>query len=141
MENHEGAISILLVDDNLTFVGIARRFLEAQDDIVVISAVDGGDEALERALELKPDIILIDITSSSLPGGLNFIPRLREALPGVGIIALTLLGTDGYRRAALEAGVDEFVPKANMGADLLSAIRRTSQIRQAHQRKSRVVQT
>ncbi len=133
MENHEGAISILLVDDNHTFVGIAKRLLEAQEDIVVVGTVDGGEEALERVLELKPDVILIDITLPSLPGGLNFIPRLRATLPGVGIIALTLLGTDGYRRAALEAGVDEFVPKANMGADLLSAIRRISRIYHARE--------
>jgi DNA-binding NarL/FixJ family response regulator len=60
----------------------------------------------------------------NLPGGLKFIPRLRTALPDVGIIALTLIGIGGYRQAALEAGVDDLIPKAAMGADLLPAIRR-----------------
>ena len=125
--------SVLLVDDNLTFQGIVTRFLAAQDDVLVIGAVRGGEEALTQVRELKPDIVLVDITLPNLSGGLRFIPRLRAVLPDVGIIALTLLGTDGCRRAALEAGVDEFVPKVNMGADLLAAIRRVRRVRQVQE--------
>ncbi|MDY7079721.1 MAG: response regulator transcription factor [Chloroflexota bacterium] len=127
MSNNVGPISVLLVDDNITFLGIATRLLEVQEDVVVVGTVQGGKDALTQAQNLEPDIILVDIAMPNLPGGSKFIPRLRAALPGVGIIALTLLGTDGYRQAALEAGADEFIPKASMGADLLSAIRRVRQ--------------
>ncbi len=123
-------ISVLLVDDNLTFLRIVMRFLDAHDDVVVIGMVRNGDEVLGRVRDLKPDVILIDIAMPDLPGGLEFISRLRAALPGVGIIALTLMGTDGYRRAALEAGVDDFVPKVAVGADLLPAIRRIGKVSQ-----------
>jgi two-component system response regulator DesR len=125
--NKPSRTSVLLVDDNLTFLRIVTRFLEAHDDIVVVGAVGGGEEALTQVRDLEPDIVLIDIAMPNLMGGLQFIPRLRAALPGVGVIALTLIGTDGYRQAALEAGADDFVPKAAMGADLLSAIRRVKQ--------------
>ena len=117
------AISILLVDENLTFLRIVMRFLDAHDDIMVVGIVSDGEEALVQVQDLEPDVILVDTAMSGLQGGLSFISRLRAALPQVGIIALTLIGTDGYRRAALEAGADDFVPKAAMGADLLSAIR------------------
>ena len=86
----------------------------------VIGIVREGDEILAQVLNLRPDIVLIDVSMPSLPG-LEVIPRLRSALPEMGIIALALLGTDGYRQAVLEAGVDDFVPKAAMGADLLPA--------------------
>ena len=122
--NNMNPISVLLVDDNLTFLRIATRFLDAHDDVTVVGAVCEGEEALTQVQDLEPDIVLIDTAMPNLIGELSFISRLRAALPSVGIIALTLIGTDGYRQAALEAGVDEFVPKAAMGTDLLSAIRR-----------------
>jgi two-component system response regulator NreC len=125
--NNKNPTSVLLVDESLTFLRIAMRFLDMHDDIVVGGAVRGGEEALAQVQDLEPDVVLIDITMPDLLGGLKFIPRLRAALPGVGIIALTLIGTDGYRQAALEAGADDFVPKAAMGADLLLAIRRVGQ--------------
>jgi two-component system response regulator NreC len=137
--DNTGAISILLVDDNLTFLRIATRFLDAIDDVVVVGTVSDGDAALAQAQALKPDVVLVDIAMSSLQGGLKFIPQLRAALPKVGIIALTLIGTDGYRQAALEAGADDFVPKAAMGADLLSAIRRVRQTAQRWQKTTRAV--
>jgi two-component system response regulator NreC len=126
----KGPISVLLVDDNLTFLRIATRFLDAYDDVVVVGTVSEGETALAQAQALQPDVVLVDTAMSSLQGGLKFIPQLREVLPRVGIIALTLIGTDGYRQAALEAGADDFVPKAAMGADLLSAIRRVKQTAQ-----------
>jgi len=63
-----------------------------------------------------------------MPGlsGLETIPRLRAMLPEVSIIALTLLDAKVYRQAALAAGADDFVPKANLSTDLLPAIRRVA---------------
>jgi DNA-binding NarL/FixJ family response regulator len=126
----DSPISVLMVDDNLTFLRIATRFLDACDDVVVVGTVSEGEIALVQAQVLQPDVVLVDTAMSSLQGGLKFIPQLRAVLPRVGIIALTLIGTDGYRQAALEAGADDFVPKAALGADLLSAIRRVKQTAQ-----------
>jgi two-component system response regulator NreC len=132
-------VSVLLVDDNLTFLRIATRFLDAHDDVVVVGTVSEGETALAQAQALQPDVVLVDTAMSSLQGGLKFIPQLRAVLPSVGIIALTLIGTDGYRQAALEAGADDFVPKAAMGADLLSAIRRVRQTAQLGKQAARPV--
>jgi DNA-binding NarL/FixJ family response regulator len=125
--NKRNPTSVLLVDQNLTFLRFAMRFLNLHDDIVVVGAVSEGEQALAQVRNLEPDVVLIDVAMPNLLGGFRFIPRLRAALPGVGIIALTLIGTDGYRQAVLEAGVDDFVPKAAMGSDLLLAIRRVGQ--------------
>jgi DNA-binding NarL/FixJ family response regulator len=117
-------ISVLLVDNNPVFLRVAARFLETHAEVVVVGTAAGGEEALTRAQELQPQVILLDLAMPDLPG-LQAIPRLREMLPDMGIIALTMLDTDGYRRAALAAGADEFVPKAAMHTDLLPSIRRS----------------
>jgi DNA-binding NarL/FixJ family response regulator len=105
---------------------IATRFLQEHDDVVVVGTAGGGEEALTLAQDLQPDIVLMDLAMPGL-SGLATIPLLQVMLPEVGIIALTVLDTNGYRQAALAAGADDFVPKANLDTDLLSAIRRVAQ--------------
>ena len=61
------------------------------------------------------------------PAGLETIPRLRKVLPGVGIIAATLLRGNACRQAALVAGVDDLVRKTELVSELLPAIRRVTQ--------------
>ena len=117
-------ISVLLVDNNPIFLRVAARFLETHAEIAVVGTAAGGEEGLARAQELRPQVILVDLAMPDLPG-LQAIPRLREMLPDMGIIALTMLDTEGYRRAALAAGADEFVPKAAMHSELLPSIRRS----------------
>ena len=124
----EDLITVLLVDDNVTFIRIATRLLDAHDGIAVVGAIRGGEDALAQIRELQPEVVIVDTSMPSLPGGLGFIGRLRSVLPDVWVIALTLMGTDGYRRAALGAGADDFVPKAAMGTDLLSAIERVREV-------------
>ena len=117
--------SVLLIDDNATFLRIATQFLRDHPDINVVGTAGGGEEGLKLAKKLKPQIILLDLAMPDLPG-LDVIPLLREVLPEVKLIALTMLDTNGYRTAAKTAGADAFVAKAAMGTNLLSEIRRVS---------------
>lgn len=116
-------ISVLLVDDNPTFLQIAARFLMQHDDVILVDVCNGGRQALEKAAALHPQVVLIDLAMYDLPG-LQAIPRLRTLLPEAGIIALTLLDANSYRQAALLAGADDFVPKAALNTELLPAIHR-----------------
>ena len=126
-------ISVLLVDDNPRFLRIATRFLQEHDDVVVVGAAGGGEEALALAQDLQPDIVVIDLAMPGL-SGLETVPRLQAMLPKVGIIALTVLDTNSYRQAALTAGADDFVPKTSLDTDLLPAIRRVAQTARRRQR-------
>ncbi|MBI4013344.1 MAG: response regulator transcription factor [Candidatus Rokubacteria bacterium] len=116
-------IRLLLVDDNPTFLRLATRFLEAQDEIRVVGSLRSGTDALARVHDLRPDVVVIDLAMPGL-SGLEAIPLLRRALPDAGIIAVTLLDTAAYRQAALAAGADDFVPKMTLSTELLPAIRR-----------------
>jgi len=116
----------MLVDDNPTFLRVAAQFLEAHEGVTVIDTAGGGKEALEKAQALQPQIILIDLAMPELPG-LKAIPRLREMLPQVGIIALTVMNTRSFRDAALKAGANTFIPKSHMRTELLPAVRQLAQ--------------
>ncbi len=124
------AISVLLVDDNSTFLRVLTDFLEDHhgDEVAVIGTASGSEDGLAQARVLQPQVVLLDLAMPDLTG-LKAIPRLRRMLPDVGIIALTLLDPVGYRQATLEAGADEFVSKTSLATDLMPAIRRVAEAR------------
>jgi DNA-binding NarL/FixJ family response regulator len=116
-------IRVLVVDDNEAFLRVATDFLQRQHELTVVGAICEGEEALAQAQDLGPQVILIGLDKP----GLETISRLRKVLPGVGIIALTLLEGNTYRQAALAAGADDLVPKAELTTELLPAVRRVMQ--------------
>jgi DNA-binding NarL/FixJ family response regulator len=115
----------MLVDDNATFLRILQRFLEERGsaDIRVVATAGGGIEALAKAPSVHPDVVVVDLCMPDMHG-LDVIPKLRQLLPNSGIITLTMLGAEGYRKAALAAGANDFVSKGDLEAELLPAIRR-----------------
>jgi DNA-binding NarL/FixJ family response regulator len=116
-------IRVLVVDDNEAFLRVATDFLQRHDELLVVGAICGGEEALAQVQDLQPQVILIGLDTP----GLEILPRLRNMLPDVGIIALTLLEGNAYRRAAMAAGADDLVPKTELTTELLPAIRRVTQ--------------
>lgn len=123
-------ISVLLIDDNPTFLRIVQRFLQGADEINVVGAAEGGEEALALIHRLKPDVVLTDLAMPRV-SGMEAILRMRAAWPKLGIIALTLLDTASYRQAALTAGADDFVAKDALNTELLPTIRRVARAKQA----------
>lgn len=114
-------ISVLIIDDNPTFLRLASAILNRHPQIKTVGTILGGKDGLEIAARLKPDVALIDLVMPDLPG-LEVISRLRETAPETGVVALTMFDEEAYRQAALEAGADELVRKDNIGTDLLPAI-------------------
>lgn len=127
-QEKSGNVCVLLIDDNHAFLRVTERFLEKHDVVKVVGTADGGEKGIVLAQTLQPDIVLVDLAMPDLPG-LVVIERLRNAQPGVGIIALTLLDEASYRQAALDAGADAFVPKPALVTELIPAIGRVAQKR------------
>ncbi len=117
---------VLLVNDNKAFLHAATDFLQRQHELVVVGVIQGYEGVLAQAQDLQPQVILIGLDAPGLTG-LETISCLRNALPGVGIVALTLLNGNTYRQAAMAAGADDLVTKAELTTDLLAAIRRATQ--------------
>jgi len=123
-------IRVLLVDDSEAFRRVATDFMQRHHELTVVGVACEDEEALVQAQVLGPQVILIGLDTPG-PTGLKTISRLREVLPDVGIIALTLLEGDAYRQAALAAGADDLVRKAELVTDLLPAIRRVTQAKRS----------
>jgi DNA-binding NarL/FixJ family response regulator len=123
-------IRILLVDENPTFNRILSSFLTEQDasDLALVGTATEEEETTVLAYALQPEIILHDL---GLPGlrGIPSIRGIRESLPNVGIIALTLFDSPAHRSAALQAGADDIVYKGDVFCDLVPAIHRVVEAR------------
>jgi DNA-binding NarL/FixJ family response regulator len=120
----------MLADDHQLFLSVTTVYLRQYTDLLVIGQTTQGRETLALAQNLKPQVVLIDLIMPDLPG-LEVIPRLRAEMPEVGIIALTLHDSDGYRKASLAAGADDFITKSRITTDLLPAIKRVALARGA----------
>jgi DNA-binding NarL/FixJ family response regulator len=125
VETDVATLSVLLVDDNRTFLRILTEFLSAHGEgaLQVVGAVCEGGEAVAQAETLRPDVVLVDL-QMPLQSGLTLLPHLRARLPDAILVALTLLDPDVYQAATLAAGADAFVSKLRLEHDLIPTIRR-----------------
>lgn len=124
-EDDEGT-RVVIVADNVTFLKAAVKFLCRRGGLVVVGAFQEHEEALTQAKDLRPQLILFDLDTSG-QAGLQTISRIRKSLRDVGIIVLSSLETEGYRRAVLAAGADDMVLKSSFTSDLVPAIERNIQ--------------
>ncbi len=117
-----GTLTLLIVDDNTFLRRVATRFLTQIADLEVVGAASSVEEAMVKAAELKPQVALVDLNMPH-SSGLALIPQLRQVLPGIKIVVLTMWDSEIYRQAALAAGADDFVPKALINTNLVPALR------------------
>ena len=117
-------IRVLLADDQALVRAGFRALLDAEDDIEVVGEAGDGEEAVHLAVELVPDVVLMDIR---MPGmdGLEATKRIAadERLGGVRIVILTTFEVDEYVFEAIRAGASGFLVKDTEPADLLRAVR------------------
>lgn len=115
-------IRILLVDDHPIFRAGLRALLESQPDVQVVGEAGNGAEAILRARELTPDIILLDISMPEVDG-LETLRRMQAGnVPGRALV-LTMHAEDEYLLQVLESGGYGYVLKQGVDTDLFNAIR------------------
>lgn len=119
-------IKTLVVDDHAIMRDGIRALLELHDDIEIVGEASEGKEAIERALKLTPDVIIMDI---AMPGmdGLEAIRRISRKLPKSKVLVLTQHDNKEYILSTIKAGAAGYVPKRALGSDLITAIRTVHQ--------------
>ena len=105
------ALSLLVVDDNETFVAAMRQFLDRSPGIALAGQAHNGADALASMALAMPDILLLDIAMPGM-GGLELARIVRNRNTGVRIVFLSMHDNDAYREAARELTAD-FVAKAD----------------------------
>ena len=117
----DSKIRVLLADDHAVFREGVRLLLETRGEFEVVEEAATGQEAVDLARALRPDVILMDI---GMPGmnGLEATRRIRADRPESRVLILTMHGTDDYFFSALEAGASGYVLKEAASNDLVNAI-------------------
>jgi len=114
-------IKVLLADDHSIMRAGLRRIIEESEDIEVVAEADDGRAAIRLAREKAPDVAVIDI---SMPGldGLEVVSQLKNYLPGLPIIMLTMHEEEQYVVRAIEAGAMGYVTKRSAPEHIVKAI-------------------
>ena len=115
-------IGVLLADDHGVLRDGLRRLLESHDDIHVIGAVSNGLEAIQHAEQLRPDIIVMDISMPRL-NGIEATRSIKERAPEVGVVILSMHSAPDVVHRALCAGARGFLLKESVGDEVVAAIR------------------
>jgi two-component system response regulator DesR len=116
-------IRLLLADDQALVRGALAALLSLESDLEVAAEVDRGDRVVPTALEVRPDVAVLDIEMPGLDG-IAATGALRQALPACRVLVVTTFGRPGYLRRAMEAGASGFLVKDAPAEQLADAIRR-----------------
>ncbi len=114
-------IRVLLADDHEAMLDRVARLLATECNVV--GSVTDGQQALDAVRELKPDVLVLDI-SMPVMNGIETAHRLKEAGAETRIVFLTVHDDPDFAREALEAGALGYVIKQHIASDLVAAIKK-----------------
>jgi two-component system, NarL family, response regulator NreC len=115
-------IRLMLVDDHDIVRTGLKSFLETQEGLQVVAEAGSGEEAIERASEARPDVVVMDITMPQMDG-LEATQRLKALNPECHVLALTVHEDKQYLFEMLTAGASGYITKQSAADELVNAIR------------------
>lgn len=116
-------IKILLVDDHAVVRMGLSMLLNNQQGIEVIAEASEGNEGIDKALELNPDVVIMDLSMPNGKDGLSATSELKKLLPNIAILILTMHDDEEYMFRAIEAGASGCILKIAPHGELVAAIR------------------
>jgi DNA-binding NarL/FixJ family response regulator len=113
---------ILIADDHAIVRDGVKALLAAAGEFEVVAEASNGRQAIDMAVSLEPEVVLMDIAMPGL-GGIEATLEIRKAVPTTKVIVLSQYGDPEYVRRLMRAGVSGYVLKNAAGAELVAAIR------------------
>ena len=114
-------IRLLLADDHVLFRRGLASLLAGRDDVEIVGEAGDGQEVIDRARELMPDVILMDVRMPGI-GGLEATRRIKEEMPYVRIVILTVSESEEDLFAALKGGAQGYLLKNIDPDDLVACL-------------------
>lgn len=125
-EGADDTIRVLIVDDIAETRENIRKLLQFETDIAVVGAARSGEEALQVAPEVEPDVVLMDINLPDMDG-ISVTESLLKEVPYAQVIMLSVQSEADYMRQAMRAGARDFIAKPPSSEELIRAIRDVSE--------------
>jgi pilus assembly protein CpaE len=128
-----GKIRVLIVDDILESRDNVAKLLRFEPDVEIVGMAESGEEGMDLAFRLEPDIVLMDI---NMPGidGIQATTRITSRLPNTAVIMMSVQNEPDYLRRSMMAGAREFLSKPFSLDELIESIRHVNQLSQANRR-------
>jgi pilus assembly protein CpaE len=120
-------IRVLIVDDVAETRENVRKLLQFESDLEVVGTARTGREAIQLSQELNPHVVLMDINMPDMDG-IVATEQIRQKMPHVQVVILTVQGDPNYMRRALQVGARDFLTKPPMADELNAAIRRAGSV-------------
>jgi DNA-binding NarL/FixJ family response regulator len=117
------SIRINIADDSAEIRNYFKAIIQNENDMEVVAAAASGREAVEQALNFKPDIILMDIQMQDRTDGIEAIEDIHKKEPSIKIIVLTIHSRDDLLFRAYAAGAIDYIIKTQDKQDILISIR------------------
>jgi DNA-binding NarL/FixJ family response regulator len=115
-------IRLLVADDHATFVRAVTALLADVDDVEVVGTAGTGDQAVRSALDLQPDVVLMDLHMPGL-NGIDATARLVADAPHIAVLVLTMFDDDDSVVSAIRAGARGYLLKGARKDEILRALR------------------
>ena len=115
-------LRILIVDDHAIVRAGIRSLLEGQSDIEIVGEAAGGEEAIQKTTELRPQLVLMDVAMPGM-GGIEATRRIKKDFPETSVLVLTMHDDEEFFFPVLRAGASGYVLKEAEPQDLLNALR------------------
>jgi two-component system response regulator NreC len=115
-------VRLLVADDHKIFRQGIKKLLEEEADLQVVGEAADGREAVKKATELKPDLVLMDIAMANL-NGLEATKQIKKVLPDTKVIMVTMHKNEEYILQSFQAGASGFILKEGAVEELVHAIR------------------
>lgn len=117
-------IKVMLVDDYEQIFNYFKIIVESEEDMEVVATAMTGEDAVNKALEVKPDVILMDIQMETDTAGISATERIKEECPEIKIIVLTIHDDDDIILNAYIAGANDFLVKTSSAVTIIDSIRK-----------------
>jgi two-component system nitrate/nitrite response regulator NarL len=115
-------VRVLIVDDHDLFVDALRALLETEQGIDVVATAPNGLEAVERVVELEPEVVLMDVSMPVLDG-FEATRAIRKRAPSTRVLFVTGSNAEEDLERAREVGATGYISKDKIAAELVAAIR------------------